>query len=94
MSPNSLRVHTEYVLVKSVGLKILQAVAAGTKGAGEWRMFPTLPVPYRNCRGGDRWCHHLSYRNRTCLRHWQLSILPYRKDTTTTTYVILNKNRK
>ncbi|GFU97465.1 hypothetical protein TNCV_1913201 [Trichonephila clavipes] len=30
MSPNTLRVHTEFVLVKSVGLKILWAVAAET----------------------------------------------------------------
>ncbi|GFW69169.1 hypothetical protein TNCV_1819231 [Trichonephila clavipes] len=35
MPLNTLQVHTEYVLVKSM-------------------------VPFLNCGGGDRWCHHLS----------------------------------
>ncbi|GFY05252.1 hypothetical protein TNCV_2206981 [Trichonephila clavipes] len=45
--PNILRVHTEYVLVKSGGPKVL------------WRKFPSASVPCLNCGGGDRWwCHH------------------------------------
>ncbi|GFX80177.1 uncharacterized protein TNCV_2108211 [Trichonephila clavipes] len=59
MPPITLRVHTEYVLVKSVGAKVLWAVAAETTGAGDWRIFPSPPVPCLNCGGGDRWCHHL-----------------------------------
>ncbi|GFW73827.1 hypothetical protein TNCV_1542811 [Trichonephila clavipes] len=58
MPPNSLRVHTGRVLVKSVGPKVLWAVAAETTGAGPGEYFP--PVPCLNCGGGDRWCRHLS----------------------------------
>ncbi|GFU49396.1 uncharacterized protein TNCV_2161941 [Trichonephila clavipes] len=60
MPPNTLRVHTEHVIVKSVGPKVLWSVAAETMGVGGWRIFPSPPVPCLNCGGGDRWCHHLS----------------------------------
>ncbi|GFX98508.1 hypothetical protein TNCV_1500861 [Trichonephila clavipes] len=60
MPPNTLRVHTEYVLVKSVGSKVLCAVAAETTSAGNWRIFPSHPAPCLNCGGGDRWCRHPS----------------------------------
>ncbi|GFU72949.1 hypothetical protein TNCV_4636831 [Trichonephila clavipes] len=60
MPPNTFRVHTECMLVKSVGPKVLWAVAAGTTGAGDWRIFPSLPIPCLNCGGGDRWRCHLS----------------------------------
>ncbi|GFW67876.1 uncharacterized protein TNCV_3872061 [Trichonephila clavipes] len=56
MPPNTLRVHTEYVLAKSVG----------TKSCGlcherrDWRIFPSPSDPCRNCGGGNRWCRHLS----------------------------------
>ncbi|GFV42027.1 uncharacterized protein TNCV_1568941 [Trichonephila clavipes] len=58
--PNALRVHTEYVLVKPVGPKVLWVVAAETTSAGSRRMFPSPPVPCLNCGGGDRWYRHLS----------------------------------
>ncbi|GFW05025.1 uncharacterized protein TNCV_598191 [Trichonephila clavipes] len=51
MSPNTLRVHTEYVLAKSVGSKVLWAESR-VQGTGEY--FPS--VTCRNCGGGDRWC--------------------------------------
>ncbi|GFV35234.1 hypothetical protein TNCV_620301 [Trichonephila clavipes] len=54
MPPDSLCVHTEYVLVKSVGPKVLWMVAAETTGAGGWRIFPSLPIPCLDCGGGDR----------------------------------------
>ncbi|GFT18171.1 hypothetical protein TNCV_183321 [Trichonephila clavipes] len=38
MPPNTLRVHTEYVLAKSVNLKVLWVVAAESRGAGSWRI--------------------------------------------------------
>ncbi|GFU42744.1 uncharacterized protein TNCV_3139421 [Trichonephila clavipes] len=60
MPPNTLRVYTEYVLVKSVGPKVLWMVAAETKNAGGWRIFLSPPVPCLNCGGGYRWCCHLS----------------------------------
>ncbi|GFV71360.1 hypothetical protein TNCV_3133511 [Trichonephila clavipes] len=47
--PNILRVHTEYVLVKSVGPKVLWAEITS---AGDWRIFPFPSVPCLNCRGG------------------------------------------
>ncbi|GFU28262.1 uncharacterized protein TNCV_1022471 [Trichonephila clavipes] len=50
------RVHTEYVLVKSVGLKVLWAESR-VQGTGEY--FPP-PVQWQNCGGGDRWCRHPS----------------------------------
>ncbi|GFY15930.1 uncharacterized protein TNCV_1285751 [Trichonephila clavipes] len=53
MPPNTLRVHMEYMLIKSVGPKVLWAVVAGTTGAGGWRIFPFPPVPCLNCGGGD-----------------------------------------
>ncbi|GFY06815.1 hypothetical protein TNCV_482201 [Trichonephila clavipes] len=84
MPPSTLRVHTEYVLVKSVDPKALWVVAAETTGAGDWRIFPSPPVPSLNCRGGDRWWRHLCQRNPTRLRLWALSFLPFGKYTTTT----------
>ncbi|GFV89150.1 hypothetical protein TNCV_4913491 [Trichonephila clavipes] len=83
MSTNTLRVHVEYVPVKSVGPKMLWAVAAETTGVWVWRIFPSPPVPCLNCGSGDRWCHHLSCRSSTCLRLWQLSSLSFGKDITT-----------
>ncbi|GFV37693.1 hypothetical protein TNCV_2708081 [Trichonephila clavipes] len=50
----------EYVLVKSVGSKVLRAVAVETTSTGDWRIFPSPPVPCLNFGGGYRWCHHLS----------------------------------
>ncbi|GFV45470.1 hypothetical protein TNCV_299701 [Trichonephila clavipes] len=52
MPPNTLRVHTEYVLVKSVGLKVLWAVKAQTTCARGWRIFTSLPDLCLNCEGG------------------------------------------
>ncbi|GFW16128.1 hypothetical protein TNCV_4681201 [Trichonephila clavipes] len=49
---NTLRVHTEYVLVKRVGPKVLWMDAAETTGTGDWIIFPSLPVPCLNCGGG------------------------------------------
>ncbi|GFX91883.1 uncharacterized protein TNCV_3577131 [Trichonephila clavipes] len=60
MPQNTLRVHTEYVLVKSLGPKVLWAVAAETTSAEDWRIFPCPPAPCLNCGDGDRWCRHLS----------------------------------
>ncbi|GFS48226.1 hypothetical protein TNCV_2296221 [Trichonephila clavipes] len=51
-----LRVHTECVLVKSVGLKVLWAESR-VQGTGE--NFPPLQFPCLNCGGGDRWWRHL-----------------------------------
>ncbi|GFT23384.1 hypothetical protein TNCV_2016571 [Trichonephila clavipes] len=42
MSPSTLQVHTENVLVKSVGPKVLWAVAAETTSAGAREYFPPL----------------------------------------------------
>ncbi|GFX48792.1 hypothetical protein TNCV_3479761 [Trichonephila clavipes] len=67
MPPNTFRVHMECVLVKSVGLNVLWAVAVETTGARGWRIFSSPPVPCLNCGIGDRWCHHLSYRSPTCV---------------------------
>ncbi|GFU59656.1 hypothetical protein TNCV_3186261 [Trichonephila clavipes] len=53
MPPNTLRVHTEYVLVKSVSPKVLLA---------ESRV-ENISLSFSsclNCGGGNRWCHHLS----------------------------------
>ncbi|GFV46374.1 hypothetical protein TNCV_3232631 [Trichonephila clavipes] len=47
--PNTLRVHTEYVLVKSVGPKVLWAESR-VQGTGEY--FSPLSVPCLNCGGG------------------------------------------
>ncbi|GFU90009.1 protein charlatan [Trichonephila clavipes] len=49
MPPNTLRVHTEYVLVKSVGP--LSCVLSHERR--DWRISP-LQFPCRNCGGGDR----------------------------------------
>ncbi|GFX82464.1 uncharacterized protein TNCV_2166121 [Trichonephila clavipes] len=57
MPSNTLRVHTEYVLVKSVGPKVLWAEITS---AEDWRIFPSPSVPCLNCGGGHRWCCHLS----------------------------------
>ncbi|GFV60387.1 hypothetical protein TNCV_3470221 [Trichonephila clavipes] len=51
MSPNTLRVHTEYVLVKSVGPYSLVGLITSA-GTGEY--FPPLQFICRNCGGGDR----------------------------------------
>ncbi|GFX17191.1 hypothetical protein TNCV_2857141 [Trichonephila clavipes] len=56
MPPNTLRVHTEYVLVESVGSEVLWVVAAKPTGAGDWRVFPTPPIPCLNWGDRDRWC--------------------------------------
>ncbi|GFY25562.1 hypothetical protein TNCV_2486821 [Trichonephila clavipes] len=66
-TPNTLRVHSEFIIVKSVGPKFLWTVAAETTSAGDWRIFPSSPVPCLNCGGGDRCYRHLSYRSPTCL---------------------------
>ncbi|GFV68300.1 uncharacterized protein TNCV_2203311 [Trichonephila clavipes] len=50
MPPNILRVHTEYVLVKSVGPKSCGL----SHERRDWRIFPSPSVPCRNCGGGDR----------------------------------------
>ncbi|GFU51866.1 uncharacterized protein TNCV_3733741 [Trichonephila clavipes] len=84
MPPNTLRVHTEYGFVKSVGLKVLWVVTAEITGVGAWRIFPSPLVPCLNCGGGDRWCRHLSCRSPNCLKLWQLSFLLFGRDTTTT----------
>ncbi|GFX56509.1 uncharacterized protein TNCV_74551 [Trichonephila clavipes] len=56
MPPNTLRVYTEYVLVKSVGPK-----SSGlSHERRDWRRFPSPSVPCRYCGGGDRWCRYLS----------------------------------
>ncbi|GFT26618.1 transposable element Tc1 transposase [Trichonephila clavipes] len=56
MPPNTFRVHTENVLIKSVGSKVLWAAAAETTSAGDWRIFSTPPVPCLSCGSGDTWC--------------------------------------
>ncbi|GFV53654.1 uncharacterized protein TNCV_1042611 [Trichonephila clavipes] len=56
MPPNTLRVHTEYVLVKSVGPKSCGL----SHERRDWRIFPSQSVPCRNCGSGDRWCRHPS----------------------------------
>ncbi|GFW69423.1 uncharacterized protein TNCV_487721 [Trichonephila clavipes] len=55
--PNTLRVHAEYMLVKSVGPKVLWAESR-VQGTGE--KFPSSSVPCLNCGGGNRWGRHLS----------------------------------
>ncbi|GFW80189.1 hypothetical protein TNCV_460971 [Trichonephila clavipes] len=57
---DTLRVHTECVLVKSVASKVLWVLSAETTGIRSLRIFSSPPVPYLNCGGGDRWCRHLS----------------------------------
>ncbi|GFV81490.1 uncharacterized protein TNCV_52141 [Trichonephila clavipes] len=57
MPLNTLRVHTEYVLFKSVGPKVWWAES---REQGDWRIFPSPSVPCQDCGGGDRWCRHLS----------------------------------
>ncbi|GFX21012.1 hypothetical protein TNCV_2044881 [Trichonephila clavipes] len=44
MPTNTLRVHTEDVLVKSGAPKVLRAITAETTGAGCWRIFPSSPA--------------------------------------------------
>ncbi|GFY06126.1 uncharacterized protein TNCV_3108051 [Trichonephila clavipes] len=56
MPPNTLRAHTEYVLVKSMGLKSCGL----SHERRDWRIFSSPSVQCRNCGGGDRWCRHLS----------------------------------
>ncbi|GFW82597.1 uncharacterized protein TNCV_3491691 [Trichonephila clavipes] len=50
MPPNTLRVHTEYVLVKSMDPKSCRL----SHEHRDWRIFPSPSVPCRNCGGGDR----------------------------------------
>ncbi|GFX07767.1 uncharacterized protein TNCV_4160361 [Trichonephila clavipes] len=57
MPPNTLRVHTECLLVKSVGSKALWAESR-MQGTGEY--FPPIQFHARNCGSGVRWCRHLS----------------------------------
>ncbi|GFX35714.1 uncharacterized protein TNCV_745071 [Trichonephila clavipes] len=52
----SLRKHTEYVLVKSLGPKSSELIYERR----DWRIFPSPSVPCRNLGGGDRCCRHLS----------------------------------
>ncbi|GFV55988.1 uncharacterized protein TNCV_249841 [Trichonephila clavipes] len=56
MPPNTLRLHTESVLVKSVGPKSCGL----SHERRDWRIFPSLSVPCRICGGEDSWCRHLS----------------------------------
>ncbi|GFW88757.1 uncharacterized protein TNCV_4972501 [Trichonephila clavipes] len=56
MPPNTLRVHVEYVLVKSVGPKSCGL----SRERRDWRIFPSPSFQCRNCGGGDSWCRHLS----------------------------------
>ncbi|GFX35693.1 uncharacterized protein TNCV_744861 [Trichonephila clavipes] len=56
MPPNTFRVHTEYVLVKSVGPKSCGL----SHERRDWRIFHFPSVPCKNCGGGDRGCRHLS----------------------------------
>ncbi|GFU95277.1 hypothetical protein TNCV_4308761 [Trichonephila clavipes] len=56
MPPNTLRVHTEYVLVKSVDPKSC-GLSHERRG---WRTFPSPSIPCRNCGGGYRGCRYLS----------------------------------
>ncbi|GFT37732.1 hypothetical protein TNCV_1754881 [Trichonephila clavipes] len=58
MPPNTLRVHTEYVLAKSVGPKVLSQQKPRVQGTGEY--FASPPVPCLNSGGGDKWCRHIS----------------------------------
>ncbi|GFX38704.1 hypothetical protein TNCV_4187931 [Trichonephila clavipes] len=44
MPPNTLRVHTEHVLVKSVDTKVIWEVASEITCARCWRIFPSLLV--------------------------------------------------
>ncbi|GFW73442.1 hypothetical protein TNCV_2801061 [Trichonephila clavipes] len=48
----TLRVHMEYVIVESVGSKVLGEVAAKTTIVGDWRKLPSPPVPWLNLGGG------------------------------------------
>ncbi|GFW98486.1 hypothetical protein TNCV_3791171 [Trichonephila clavipes] len=49
LGSNTLRLHTEYVLVKSVGSKVSWAEIAS---AGYWRIFHSPSLPCLNCGGG------------------------------------------
>ncbi|GFU81570.1 hypothetical protein TNCV_4927011 [Trichonephila clavipes] len=60
MPPNTLQVHTEYVLVKSCGRSQLKP---RVQGAGEY----SPPVPCLNFGSGDRWCSHLLKRSPNCI---------------------------
>ncbi|GFY14416.1 hypothetical protein TNCV_1314701 [Trichonephila clavipes] len=83
MPPNTLRMHTEYVLVNSVDPKVSWAVAEKPR-VEENISLPSL-VPCLNSGGGDRWCRHLSCKSPTCLRLWQHPFLPFGKNMTATT---------
>ncbi|GFW91018.1 uncharacterized protein TNCV_1758921 [Trichonephila clavipes] len=48
MPPNTIRVHTEYVLVKSVGPKSCGL----SHERRNWRIFPSPSVQCRNCGDG------------------------------------------
>ncbi|GFW48973.1 hypothetical protein TNCV_3901711 [Trichonephila clavipes] len=49
MPSNTFRVHTEYVLVKSVGPKSCGL----SHERRDWGIFPTPSVPCRKCGGGN-----------------------------------------
>ncbi|GFV68250.1 uncharacterized protein TNCV_1875321 [Trichonephila clavipes] len=57
MPPNTLRVHTEYVLVKSVGPKVSWAESR-VQGTGEY--FPPLQFHAEIVEVVDGWCCQLS----------------------------------
>ncbi|GFV03182.1 cardioacceleratory peptide receptor [Trichonephila clavipes] len=42
------------------GLGASDSLVGRITSAGDWRIFPSPPVPRQNCGGGDRWCRHLS----------------------------------
>ncbi|GFY02753.1 hypothetical protein TNCV_3506331 [Trichonephila clavipes] len=65
MPLNTLRVHMEYVLVKSVGPKVAWAVAAETMSAGLWRIFSSPPVHARIVEVESIYRRHLSCRGPT-----------------------------
>ncbi|GFT45452.1 hypothetical protein TNCV_349211 [Trichonephila clavipes] len=89
MPPNSIRVHTEYVLSKSVGPKVLWSVAAEITGAWSWRIFPYPPIPCRNWgRVEIVGVNIYRVRGPTCFRLRQLPFLASGKDTTTKTTTI------
>ncbi|GFU86429.1 hypothetical protein TNCV_1417811 [Trichonephila clavipes] len=50
MPPNTLRVHTEYMLVKPVGPKSCGL----SHECRDWRIFSSPSDPCRNCGDGDR----------------------------------------
>ncbi|GFW45634.1 hypothetical protein TNCV_3245721 [Trichonephila clavipes] len=84
MPPNTLRVHTEYGLVKSIGPKVLwhHEVSTDTTSAGGWRIFP---FPSSSTPKLWRWRSVLSpsivKNSNLSQRLWQHSFLPFRNFT-------------